>query len=374
MGKTVAIITMHGVKNFGSYLQTIATYDIFASRGYQPVIVDYLFPNEAHKKHYYGEKRSINEDISFPKRIIRYVCKKILAINPAIRAKRFDESYSTLRFTRKYNTPEELSNNVPDADYYVSGSDQVWNPTFVGDDTSFLLSWAPDEKKKFSLASSFSNNELPKELASLYKNYLSRFDGISIREQSSILNQLLGIEGTVVLDPTLWIDKEEWKNKYIGEPIVKGDYIACYLLGYSFNPFPYAYKVISQIKRMTGCKKVVVIDGHPEDILRGYNVISNIGPCDFLNILYYSKFVLSSSFHGTAFAINFQKPFCSIIDGDSKDIRQKSLLSLLGLEDRVLRVNTTITTAAIQTKLPSLNLLEEQRAISNDYLSNVMLS
>lgn len=377
MKVSVAIITMHSVKNFGSYLQAIATYNIFKERGYNPFIVDYFFPNEIHLRtgYYRYKRKSIEEKTSFFKRLLRYLCKRYLRVNNEVRSKCFDDFYQEVLFSRHYSSSSELSSNIPQADIYVSGSDQIWNPDYVGTDTSFLLSWAPEEKTKISLASSFANTELPNELVSTYKQYLSRYNSISIREESKKLQDLLGIKADVVLDPTMWITKDLWKKQYIKEPIIKEDYIACYILGYAINPYPFVYKLISKIKKSTGCKRVVIIDGHPEDILKGYRIVSNIGPREFLNILYYSKYIISSSFHGTAFAINFEKPFSSLVSNKFSDNRQKSLLKMLSLEDRMVELNSEILPTMTSSSMPPyMEKLDELRRKSNDFLNRALVN
>ncbi|MDE6218486.1 MAG: polysaccharide pyruvyl transferase family protein, partial [Muribaculaceae bacterium] len=144
----------------------------------------------------------------------------------------------------------------------------------------------------------------------------------------------------------------------------------CYLIGYSFNPFPYADEVIKKIKRATGYK-VVMIAGEPINILRGYKVMNDCTPEEFLNLFYNASYVITSSFHGTAFAINFGIPFTSIVDNlSNNDNRQTSLISKVGMGSHgVLRKDEDLTNfIPMKTSDSYAPLLEECRESSQRYL------
>lgn len=377
--KTIGILTMHAIDNFGSYLQTVALHNYLRDSGYNPTVIDYVYPNQLHLKT--GKSHLTINNIQ-PKMTLGLFVDKIRGrLNMLIfktakkRLSRFKAFYDKhITQTMRYSTPEMLIESTPMFDIYIAGSDQIWNPEFVGDDTSFLLSWVPNDKKKISYSSSFSISEIPSQYKETYKKLLQRFDRLSVREESSICKELLGHDVPVTLDPTFLFDKAEWSRYFTNKAIVEGDYIFCYILKYKFNPYPYVIDLINYIKKQTGYK-VVFIDG-PESLMeKDWNNIRNIGPAEFLNLIYYSKFVITTSFHGTAFSINFEKDFFSLInDQATLDNRQCSILKKLDLEECLLRNNTPLD----KVRIPSvdynskISIIEDARDGSKNYLRDAL--
>ncbi len=341
--KTVGIITMHSVLNYGSVLQAYATLHCIEKLGYQAEIIDYRFPTEYHKSLAKFHKKKEVKD-SLWRLHFNGFCSRILGVSQAEKLLKFDTFCKHyLKRSQPYYTKEQLQQSSPLYDIYVTGSDQVWNPNYTGDDTSFLLEWVPNDKRKIAYAASFGIKTLPDRYKPCYKKLLNRYAYISSRESSIILQELTGKPSKVTLDPTFLLGKAEW-NKIIPEKqIVKGRYILCYLLRYTFDPFPYADQVISFARKSTGMK-VVFIGPEASYIIKGYKVLPNCGPLEFLNLFYYASYVITSSFHGTSFAINFRKDFISIIDEhNSEDNRQVSLIKTLGInKECLIRKNTML--------------------------------
>ena len=375
----VALLTMHRPLNFGSCLQTYATLEFLKDNGYSPFVVDYCYPNDYHKREapYFVKNHAAPQHKSIWYRIINKLCQYFILRNSSISKNDKFKSFflEKVSISQEYKNHEQLINNPPEADIYIVGSDQVWNPMFLGNDSTFLLDWVPAQKRKISYASSFSIKKLPDQYKNMYKKYLSQFMHISIREQSSIIPDLLNFNPQIVLDPTFLLDKNQWLTVTKGPSKIKGNYILCYLLTYSFNPYPYAYDLIAKVKRETGYQ-VVILDGAPIDVLKGYHVLCDCGPEDFLNLFQNASFVITSSFHGTAFAINFGIPFYSILnDVKSLDNRQVSILSMFGLiEQCAVEKNTDVNLI----KYPNLDFkkisetLEFYRGKSKEYFINAL--
>lgn len=370
--KTAGIITMHAVANYGSYLQTYAIcryIEKMCRGGVSPTIIDYRFPTEYHKSVAKKRKSEVPEPTWLQMKIAG-LCGRIVKLNPALRRQRMNGFYDKyIRMTRPYNDMKDLHDNPPVFDYYITGSDQVWNPEWVGVDTSFLLSWVSDEAKKVAYGASFAVKELPTEFEALYKKQLVRYDAISVREKSDILHKM-GLKSEVVLDPTFLLNKEEWGEIIPSEKLVKKKYLLCYLLRYTYDPYPYVHEIIKWVKKQTGYE-VVIIGPEVEFILKGYKVMPNCGPLEFLNLFANAEFVITSSFHGTSFAINFNKQFFTILDNKATlDNRQVSLIETLGLPDSCMVKKGT---PASQLSMPyldyvSLSGIEERRSMSKEFL------
>ena len=305
--KTVGLITIHNINNFGSALQTYATFKMVEKLGYQCTVINYKYPN--YSNIIIPKKQNSNFSLrnTFINPLLNFLNKRNSVHKTRIFKSFFDKN---LTMTKEYSSKEELEKSLPNFDIYLTGSDQVWNPKYCGNDTTFLLSFAPNDSKKISYAASFGNNEIPNEFADIYKKLLFQYKYISVRESSGVevLKDLTNKEAKHVLDPTLLLKSSDW-NKISGSIGSRKPYILCYILSYSFNPFPFAYKLVEHIKKLTGYD-VVWIEGSMKNILkRGYKNVKDVGPKEFLGLFNEASFVITSSFHGTAFSINFNKPF-----------------------------------------------------------------
>ncbi len=379
------IITMHRPINYGSYLQATATYKFVKNNGFDVDVIDYLYPNAYHQNNSYNfkrEKREREENekqvVSLKKRVYEKIGRYLVRPNNTKKMTLFSEFYKKhITLTREYGSLEDLIACPPVADVYITGSDQVWNPLFTHHDTSFMFSWAPRSAKRISYSASISISDLPDEFVDDFKTNLSKYSFISTRENTDIIKKLIGKNSVDVLDPTFLLSSEEWKKYCSPKPLVEGKYILCYLLEYSFSPFPFAYTLIEYIRKKTGYK-VVMIDGECANVLKGYKVFANNGPAEFLNLFLNASFVITNSFHGTAFSLNFHKQFLAITNNQpTKDFRVRAILEKLAI-----RTECEVKNASnIETlKLPNLdysvigNKLECLRNESKKFFKNALKS
>ena len=222
----------------------------------------------------------------------------------------------------------------------MTGSDQVWNPLHVKDDTSFLLPFVDKKATKLAYAASFATTEIPSHLKEKYSELLSEYKAISVREKSGITlaESLTGKKAELVCDPTLLLSKEEWSNLANQVPQrIKEPYILAYILTYAYNPYPEIDNIINEIQNKLNLK-LVILNGSIKDLKRKNSiVIKDAGPLEFLNLIKNASFIITTSFHGTAFALNFEKPFYSIIKSfDNTDSRMLSLLEYVEAKDRAI--------------------------------------
>lgn len=364
----IGLITIYHVPNYGSVLQAFATQCIIDKLGYECEMLNYKYPNEYHfKLDPAREKVSLKHRISY-----------LFGLTSGNRMakKLFCFKKNNFHFSKKYNNLDELRNgNWLEYKAIVVGSDQVWKAEFTLGDSAFLLSFVPDEIKKISYASSFASKSLSSDYRSKYKKYLSRFDYISIRENNGMnVIKDLGIlkDVQVVLDPTLLLTQKDWLNlvprsKFHHE---KG-YILLYLLSYAFEPRPYIFEVVQFFQQkydydviaLAGYQKmsfncpIEMIDKTDSDISEFIDIFSN------------ASLVVTSSFHGTAFALNFNKPLVSIVPDNSEDDRQSSLLRVLSLEQCITKVNTPFTEINPYYKIDDMNLkMQSLRDMSTVWL------
>lgn len=339
--KTLGIITIHKIYNYGSVLQAYALQEVCENLGFKVEIIDYTFPNDFQKSSTIDIKEKGKEShANEPKWIKTLFAKSLMRQHKKI--SNFVSSKLHLS-NRTYNHPDELKNTPPVYDVYVSGSDQLWNPRFCKGDPSFLLHFAPDTSLKISYAASIGANIIPDSLKTYYTSLLSRYNRISIREASGqkLICNLADKKVSVVLDPTLLLNRDQWNHIACKDRIIHKKYILCYFLNYSFDAFPYVNNLVKEIQRQTGYEIVHV--ARPPHVLEFCNTYYKIGasPEEFLSLIRDAEIVLTTSFHGTAFAVNFGRPLFTVVESkNSGDSRQVDLMKQLGLDRQIISINS----------------------------------
>lgn len=310
---------MHRVVNSGSALQAYALQRKISELGYDVELIDYEYGN--HKV------ESIKD----------FLLKGWTVIKRSIFRKFYDKYFNLSK--QKYDK-ESIKLNPPDYDIYCTGSDQVWNPRFIENDTNFMLSFAPDNKPRFSFAASFTTGEIPEKYIPLYKEYLSKYKYISVREQSGvkIIRQLLDRDADLVCDPTLLLNDVQW-SELAGKKQCNEKYILVYVLGYMFNVRPKVYDIIEKVQSELGYK-VYYLNARvkKEYSKKNKKLIINYGPEDFITYFKNASFVITDSFHGTVFSAIFNKPVLSVVENKSniKDDRIMTLLKEINGENSII--------------------------------------
>jgi hypothetical protein len=222
---------------------------------------------------------------------------------------------------------------LPKADIYLTGSDQVWNFKWnEGFDYHYFFKGIKGDK--VALSSSIGQQSLTPEEQEILKRELKEYKKISVREAQAVkLLSEIGINSCQLIDPTLMLDKEDWK-KYV-KPL---KYSFKYLLVYLPYNIVDKNKIFSFAKNIAKKKglKVVTFSWWSFSKEKDADItIFNASPGDFLSLMYHSEYVVTNSFHGTAFSINLNKQF-SVYEPSMFSSRILSLLSLVNLQDRLV--------------------------------------
>ena len=333
---------MHKVLNYGSAVQAYALQTFLVNRGYNVELIDYVYPNDYHKS---------LQKVPFLKMLLVNLWQLLWGNPGRKKNKRFVEFYETMYRLSPYTyfSQEALAVNPPIYDIYLTGSDQVWNPKYIAFDTSFMLSFVK-EGVKIAYSASFATNNIPKDFQDIYANCLKEYKAISVRERNGceVVKELTGCDATTVLDPTFLLPKEDWRllakssSLEITEP-----YILVYVLGYSFNPYPYIINFIKYAQKKNGYKVVLLNISNLKSIfLKNVVRLQSASPQDFVNLFNNASLVITDSFHGTAFSLIMERPFYSIVNAHpSKDDRVSNLLYMVGADRREIRCGSNFPTS-----------------------------
>lgn len=363
----VAVITRHAITNYGSLLQALATQLSIEELGHECEIINYVRNDESYWQH---EKTIIKRKTEWNHNFIKksiYLCLR--QPESIIAGRRFEkERYRLLKQTKLYSDIKQLKKDLPLADIYMTGSDQVWGPTEDGSyDSSYCLSFVPEKYKKVAYAASFGHTDMTDEISCYYKKWLNQYETIAVREDSAVefLNNI-NIEAQQVLDPTLLLSKEKWEQ-YIGET-GKKKYILVYQLHNDKKLGEYAKRVADAMSL-----PLIRISASLHQITRSGKFVWCPSIMKFLSYIANAECLITDSFHGTAFAINFNTSFVEILPNNNTGTRNLSILKMTGLSNRILKDDDDIKLAMTPIDFSKVNeILEEKRKESFSIL-NLML-
>ena len=329
--RKIGIITYHSAYNFGSVLQALATQYSIKKLGNDSIIINYRMKSQ------YNFYRIKN------KKGIKSTLKKILYgfdyFKLISREKRFEDFISNyLTLSKEVSKPEEVYSLYKPFDIMISGSDQIWNKhsnELKNMDWEYMNPYllAEFKGKKISYASSIVN--MTEQDLQYLKPYLKKFEHISCREQDAAekISDLVKRKIENVCDPTFLLKKEEWEEFFDKERMIADDYILVYTLA----SFKNANKLIKEIKTKFKGKRIIVLSPLSPIINRiGVKTVYDAGPKEFLNLVYNAKYVITDSYHGMMFAVNFNVDFYYFKHSGKNEVRVYNVLKILGIEDRIL--------------------------------------
>lgn len=242
----------------------------------------------------------------------------------------FREQY--MRLSPLYRTREELTAAAENYAGIVAGSDQIWNPDIHGFDENFFLTFCSDAVRKYGYAPSFGVGKLTDEQAAEVKRRCEGFRHLAFREESGvqIAREVLDRECPLVLDPVFLLPAEHWR-KLKAADAPKEKYVLCYFLS---DP---RGSVEAMCKRFQKEGYTIYSIGFSvRDMLNSAKKVYDLGPAEFLAYIDNAAYILTDSFHATAFSLLFGKNFYTRTDGKNakRADRVISLLKQAGVPER----------------------------------------
>lgn len=358
----VGIITFHRALNYGALLQTFALCHSLSKFGAESQVLDY--------------RNSIMEDMYFypsfsQRKSLRDKVKFLIQGKSELKRRKKFENYriNYLNLSDELHTEEDMMFISDKYDKFITGSDQVWNYGAHNFDKNYFLQFVNEGNKKYSYAASFGISFLPNDYKEEYKNILNNFAMCSVREKQGLdILSSLGIENQRIdLDPTMLLTKEEWLAQLNISIKPKQKYI----FAYYFELTDTLRSYIEHLANKTGC--IVVFVGNPVKApfrckCKG---LKTADPIDFVNAVANAEYVVTNSFHGTAFSIIFNKKFyVELLKTDSKvNSRIENILQTFSLENRLIgasKINDDVDWNFVNSKMA------EMRKESLDYLKEIL--
>ena len=334
--KHILILTQPLHINYGGLLQAFALQKTVKNLGFEAATNSVLLNGK--------QKITVKRIWKFCINKAKTVAKVILGHNVMTPEKYKTISRNTQRFIDNFIQTERITKIAEEQlakyDIFLVGSDQVFRKLYSPVTEYFLNALKDrDDKVKFTYAASFGTDDLSEwteEDIATCKTLAPKFKAVSVREDSGveIFRNVFGTHAELVLDPTLLLEKEDYE-KIIDEEdsAVKSNVLMCYVLDKS----PEKTQIISQIMQKTGLDLLEVM---PEEIFNKHT--KDIERCVYPSVSKWiagfrdADFVVTDSFHGTVFAIIFNKPFICIGNRERGLSRFTSLLKIFGLENRLV--------------------------------------
>lgn len=365
--KKVMIISRHAISNYGSFLQAVALEKTVTVLGYDAYTLNYINKEEKSYHLCYVEIKDSPWNKNFFRRVIFY------AFNIPNRAWQFHTfsgfRKNALHLSKEYNTLEGMRIDPPVADIYCTGSDQVWNETINDQlDWAYFLDFLPKGALRISYAASFGKDTFKVENAERIKSCLSKYISISVREQSGTeMLSRIGLSSEQVLDPTLLLSRDEWHSIRENEAAPKKKYILLYQIHKNESLVNYTRNYAQYL----GCEVINVSVSYTEK-KKGFKFTCLPSYKKLLALFESAYCIVTDSFHATAFSINLNKQFVTLLPKQSTS-RNQSILQMFSLESRVINDETDFETPEVQIDYSPVNIiLEQERCKSLAWLKNTL--
>ncbi len=367
----VAVVTLMGHANLGNRLQNYAVQKILENRGYEVTSI-YTATKTCSICSVHGLiERAHGLLLRSGVRNSRLYARSLGKGEQEVLGLEFTRKY--IRTSRKYVLSfmnHRMEKCAEDFDYWCVGSDQVWNGNLVQNNPEWFLTFAPS-KRTFSLSASCGNANIAEKYLDNFIAGTRHLGNISVREREgqSLIRRLAGREAWLLLDPTLFLNRDEWEQieKKPELSVVSGKYILTYFLS-AMTPTQREY--IEKYAADNGLEIVEVQQNRAQ-----------IGPCEFVWLIHNAAFVFTDSFHGCAFSTIFQKRFLAFNRNKGFDMSDRitTLLDTCGLNSSFVRTIDAEYPAFMDrvqgicdADLSAIEgILKEQKKRLDDYLTMV---
>lgn len=315
----IATLTFQRALNYGAILQCYSLQKTIKDLGYDSEVLDYDC-----KMISKGYKILITDSLAA-------FIKSLLFLPMFYKKKQnFDSFIKRFISVSKEVSYPELANASSGYDAVITGSDQVWNYKLTGCDSAYFLDFVPEKRKRLSYAASFGIKDIPDSYRTFYQQHIDDMGHLSVRERTGadLVKEISGREADVVLDPVFLQRAEEWKQ-IMPRTDDKG-YIFVYMPGK--NTLQVAQSLAKEKKlKIIYCAYDYSLRNSQENV---GNMRLSLGPDEFLSLLDGADYVVTGSFHATAFSLIFRKKFFVEVPPNVGS-RITDLLDTFDLQERI---------------------------------------
>ena len=346
----IYIITIHCIHNFGSVYQSYGLVKYLCDQGYDACIIDY-------RPFYYNKGRNVIK--KFAGIALNYFSYK--------RQHRLYEQFiktSLPKTDKVYTSIEQLKELALEDAIFIAGGDQLWNNFHpCGRDDAYKLTFVPN-RNKLAYGTSMGRNTFTQDEINSLIDKVNDYRSIGLREQSTVglLKPFASPPVYHAADPVLLLEPEDYHIFIGNKRLIKEPYLVMYLADKS----QLLDRTIEYVARTKGLK-IVHVCGFRKKCRCDY-FLKSTGPKELLNLIYYSDFVVSASFHATLFSILLQKQFCTLLPEAGTNTRIEDLLAYYGLSNRIIRKQEELNNLDIDVNFSETTALKNKHVDSSKFM------
>lgn len=379
MRKKIGIVTYYNIFNYGSFLQAFALQEKVKQLGYEAEILELSY---SRIDNIVNRIRMLIKFVQWPQ-YIKFILKlRKLGLSSIcnignITQKKFIDSINEYLNVKTFRY-KEIKRIAKGNEYasFICGSDQIWSPLGMIVKKHKFLEFAPEEKR-IAYAPSFGVEYIPEYNRRVYQKKLSKIFRISVRENSGkrIIEQLLDRNDIpVVLDPTLLWKREFWDNKE-KQIKINGKYMCCYFLNQPERERIEEIQNYAQNKNLN----IIVLPYRNTFLENSNSYFVECSPFEFISVIKNAEYILTDSYHGTIFSIQFEKKFIVFERAHAEEVKQTSrlftLLNIIEMSSHFITtgkwesiLNANIDYSRVQSKI------NDMRKSSLLFLKDALLS
>lgn len=355
----IGIVTQPLVANYGGILQNYALQQVLKKLGHDPVTLNYMPSLKLGRYLLYIGKALICAP--FPSKRHKIKPYKHYLKRPAIIDHFIRDNISLTKVIPDYSKRLLKQNGI---EAIIVGSDQVWrysfNSHYIED---MYLHFAKDYPcLKLSYAASFGVDDwlYPAERTDQARELIKLFKYVSVRENTAkkLCQENLGIDATVVLDPTLLLTSNDYQKFCIEPTSADRPYVAVYLLDESEEKTSF----IDALAEGKGLRIKKMTKSSPKRSIE-----------EWITIIRNADYVVTDSYHGSVFSIIFEKQFLTFNNKGRGEDRFHTLFDRLNLQDRLIDPSVFLKCEDEIIDYPSIRLkVQELREESILYLKKAL--
>lgn len=324
--KTAGIVTIHMINNYGALEQTYALNKYLRLNGIDAKTIDFRTYRVKESYQLLYPVRSFM-DLARNAQVILYL-KKLKKRND--RFHQFLKEFVPMT-EGTYFSNEELEEAELGFDYYICGSDQIWNTYCQNYDDAFILRFAKEKGGRFSYAASMGAEDINPSLQEKFAEELGQYKAISVRESSavSVIGELSKQSVVHVVDPVFLLDADKW-DEIATDNIVGKPYIFFYFVKGDIPGMRDYVRKLGSTMRLP----IVVVNCNLREMIYKNIKCYDAGPAEFISLIRNAEYVVTNSFHASAFSVIYRKKFMVFNASENGASRINSLLNLCGITER----------------------------------------
>jgi len=365
--KKVGIVTFNDANNYGAFLQEYALQKFLRKNNVNAEVINYQ-NKEFEQLYKYGNNPFKRKGLVNKLKIVYNMILRPTTYRARLKKNKMFSECCQKEIIYSVSFKDNVDTICNNYDYFIAGSDQVWNVRMTCYDLFYLLNFVQDSNKKLSYAASFGRTEFDEYDFEIFKEYIGKFRKVLVREKSGqkLLEDKCCIDSNVVLDPTFLLNDDDWfQFEQRAKRRVTSKYILLYIVSHPDNLYKAAIKY-AESRNL----EIILLGRNSDIVINGKKIKAtvDVGPYEFIHYIRNAEAVFTTSFHGTILSINMKKTFFYELSKEkyNNNARLIDVIDMLGITDREI-IEPIVNDSVIEWDIVH-ERLEKEKIISKKLL------